>query len=295
MAKRKQQVPWPARPDEEPATAPQAYLAGAERFDPRMSTLPLIRSELLRQHGFRHAFTTRLGGVSRAPYDELNLGFGLGDDAKAVTENRRRLLQTLDLPQVYEVTQVHGDVVRRIVPGDLPPSVSQESGDALVALEPGIAVAVRMADCLPLLVADRRTGSVAAIHAGWRGVLAGVVVAGIRRLLTETASPASSLIVAIGPHIRRDAFEVEVELAARFAAAASDPQVVVAGDNAAKAHVDLAAVVRAQLRQCGVEVAQTDDVGGCTHSEPERFFSFRRQGSASGRHMALIAARPATC
>jgi hypothetical protein len=145
-------------------------------------------------------------------------------------------------------------------------------------------VGVRTADCVPILVGDLESGAVLAIHAGWRGVVAGVVPAGLSKL------GGRALVAAIGPHIRGPSFEVGPDVKDQIAAAGG-VDVVVGTSPAGRPLVDLCRAIRAQLARAGVDEAHVDDVGGCTLTEPARFFSFRRDGQRSGRHLAVIVAR----
>jgi polyphenol oxidase len=258
----------------------------------RGAVADVLRSDLLRREGFAHGFSLRTGGVSRAPFDTLNLARSVGDAPADVAENHRRFAAAVgfDPDRLMEVSQVHGAGVWVVEPGVSPAQTRREEADALVALGEGVAVAVRVADCVPVLMADRRSGAVAAVHAGWRGCVAGVVVEALRELEEEAGTAASDLVVAIGPHIRVGAFEVGDEVAAHLDAAAPRAEVVVRGKG--KPRVDLAGVVRAQLIMLGVPGEQVEDVGGCTHDEPERFFSYRRDGRSSGRHLGVIVPRP---
>jgi YfiH family protein len=180
-------------------------------------------------------------------------------------------------PRVIQVKQVHG---ARAVEATGAEGVE---ADALVAraadgsTSPVCAVGVRVADCVPLLVADEASGDVAAIHAGWRGVVAGVVKAGVELLGGER------LVAAIGPCIGSCCFEVGRDVGERIG--------FVVREEGAKVYVDLRAAVRAQLRALGVDDARIEDVPGCTKHEPARFHSFRRDGANSGRMLATIAAR----
>jgi hypothetical protein len=251
-----------------------------------------LTSTLLARHGFTHGFSLRTGGVSEGPYASLNLGRAVGDDAKVVDENHRLFAETVgyDPACSFEVSQVHGASVHVVGPDDAPGVVRGLSGDALVApaTAPRVAVGVRVADCVPLLLADPVTGAVAAVHAGWRGTVAGVIGAAIAAMERSAGVRAEDLLAAIGPHIRAGAFEVGEDVAAQIAGAApGSPGVIVGGYD--KPHVDLAVVVRAQLAARGVLPEHVDDVGGCTVTEPERFFSFRRDGKRSGRHLGVIA------
>ncbi|MAQ16542.1 MAG: multicopper polyphenol oxidase [Sandaracinus sp.] len=245
----------------------------------------LLRSTLLTEAGFAHGFSLRTGGVSEGPFASLNLGRGLGDPTAAVETNHRRFAEAVGyVPgSLFELSQVHGRRVREAEPGEDPALVRQEEGDGLFARRAGLAVGIRVADCMPVLLAHPRSGDVAAVHAGWRGVEQRIVTAAVEAL----GHPPAELLVAIGPHIRQARFEVGEEVAERLAAVAGDgPQVV--DRSGAKPHVDLTTIVRREL--AGAGVTQVDDVGGCTHADPARFFSYRREGT-TGRHLAAIVAR----
>ena len=251
-----------------------------------------LTSPLLSRHGFTHGFSLRTGGVSEGPYASLNLGRAVGDDAEAVEENHRLFAAEVgyETARSFEVSQVHGAGVHVVGPDDAPAAVRGLSGDALVApaTTPRVVVGVRVADCIPVLLADPVTGAVAAVHAGWRGAVAGVIDAAIAAMEVAAGVRAEDLLAAIGPHIRAGAFEVGEDVAAQIAGAAPGaPGVVVRGYD--KPHVDLAVVVRAQLAARGVPAEHVDDVGGCTVTESARFFSFRRDGKRSGRHLGVIA------
>jgi YfiH family protein len=234
----------------------------------------------LSRHGFAHGFSTRQGGVSVAPSTSA--------DETHLAEDRRRFAARLGVApeRLFELSQIHGRQVRVVAATDAPDAVRLEQGDALVA-RGGLAIAVRSADCLPLLLADPTTRAVAAIHAGWRGAAAGVVDAGVQALIGLCAAPHTRLLAAIFPHIRSCCFEVGPDVAQSLAEAAHGSSVVSAG---LKPHVDLAGLVRAQLMAAGVLAEHIDDVPGCTRCDAERFFSFRRDGKASGRHLTAIVA-----
>jgi YfiH family protein len=239
----------------------------------------ILSSTLLTSHGFRHAFTLRTGSAPSAPPESLR-------------SLRRRAAEVLGCApdRLYEATQVHGAAVETVARRQSRDTVLAQQADALVANEPLAAVGVRVADCLPLLLADPVTGSVAAVHVGWRGAEAGVVRAALDALLRLPGVAAKNLLAAIFPHIRACCFEVDDDVAARLQAVCVDTPVVSRPD-AKKPHVELAALVRAQLRSGGVAGERVDDVAGCTRCDPIRFFSYRRQGDKAGRHLAAIAAR----
>lgn len=257
----------------------------------------LLRSSVLGALGVAHGFNLRTGGASAAPYASFNLGRSVGDDPAAVAENIRRFAHALcsEPARLYETSQVHGAAVRVIAAGEDPAKVRAEEADALATVEPGLAVGVRVADCVPVLLIDAATGVVGAAHAGWRGVVQEVSLRALERVLElgGERGRASEVRAAIFPHIRACCFEVGEEVAAPLAtcAAKHGAAVSVAIDRSRdKPHVSLAAIVRAQLESAGVPAAQIDDVPGCTRCEPERFFSFRREGQRSGRHIAAIVA-----
>ena len=244
----------------------------------------VLRSQLLTRHGFAHGSSLRTGGVSREPFASLNLGRAVGDEPEHVAENLRRFAAAVGYAAdaLFELGQVHGRGVRSVVPSDVADLVRRESGDALVA-SGGAAVGVRTADCVPVLLADPASRRVAAVHAGWRGVALGVVPAAIEALDV----PASGLVAALFPHIRACCFEVGEEVAQQLALLPGGEAAIVRGQGD-KPHVALASLVVAQLLAAGVARDNIDDVPGCTRCEPERFFSFRRDGQASGRHLTAI-------
>lgn len=242
-----------------------------------------LSSELLARHGFSHGFSLRTGGVSEGAFATLNLGRTVGDEPARVAENVRRFAGAIgaDVARLFEVSQVHGRAVVRVTASSEVEAVRKIEADALVTSVAGAAIGVRTADCVPVLIGDRDSGAVAAVHAGWRGVVAGVLDVALDALGADRGS----LVAAIGPHIRL--FEVGDEVAGQIAAAARGEDVII--PRTPRPHVDLAKAVRAQLRARGV--LEIDDVGGCTLSEPERFFSHRRDAGRTGRHLSAIVGR----
>jgi YfiH family protein len=252
-----------------------------------MNEPAFLQSPLLARAGFRHAFFTRSGGVSRGPYQSLSFSLSVGDVREHVEENFRRAAAALGVQaeRIYYLSQVHGRQTRLADGNEPVESFLRSEGDAVIALRGELACGVRSADCVPLLVGDQETGAVAAIHAGWRGVVRGVVSAAVESL-RDHSGRRGDLLAAIGPHISRAAFEVGDDVAAELEAASEARDVV--DRPGAKPRVDLRRIVRAQLVAAGLAENAIDDVLGCTVSEPERFFSFRRDGGKSGRHLAAI-------
>jgi YfiH family protein len=159
-------------------------------------------------------------------------------------------------------------------------------GDALVTNTPGVLLAIRTADCVPLLVADPRNCAVAAIHAGWRGTVAGVVPRTIETLCMEFGSQPESLTVAIGPCIRRDAFEVGPEVAKEFMRFFPERS-----DLHEKTNVDLSEACHRQLMEMGVRRDSIFDSGCCSFQDQDRYHSYRRDRDQSGRMVSYVGIR----
>jgi polyphenol oxidase len=256
-----------------------------------------LTSPLLARAGFRHAFFTRHGGVSQAPFASLNFAWSGGDSRQNVLENLGVAARHLGLPasKIFYLSQVHKAGCRTVSAADDWEKTLHDEGDVVLSDDPRVACGVRAADCVPILLADEVSGAACAIHSGWRGAELDVSGEAVRALLALPAAQRAQgehrLIAAIGPHISAAAFEVGEEVAERLelagkVAGATGVALRVAGE---RPHVDLARLVEAQLRRAGV--AEIDHVRGCTVGEPELYFSFRREGPTSGRHLAAIAPR----
>jgi YfiH family protein len=249
-----------------------------------------LESSLLSAAGFRHAFFCRRGGVSEGPYESLNFSVAVGDAPENVSQNLALAAEALavEKQRIFFLSQVHGVVARVLDGTQTVEAVRTLEGDALSSRCTDLACGVRTADCIPLLVADRRSGAVTAIHAGWRGVVRGVVEAGLDSVRSLSGANAE-LVVAIGPHIRQDAFEVSEDVARELES--SSPVGGVVDRTRKKPHVSLVRIVGGKLAALGIPDASIDDVGGCTLTEAERFFSFRRDGRVSGRLLSAIVPR----
>lgn len=255
-------------------------------------------SPLLARAGFRHAFFTRRGGASEGPFASLSFSTAVGDDPQHVEENLRRAGAVLGVrsEHILYLSQVHGRDAHFYSAPELRSRTITLEGDAIGGSEPHSAYAVRSADCVPVLVADAVSGAVMAIHAGWRGVAGGAVGAGVQRL-RENLPTTGRLLAAVGPHISSAAFEVSEEVASELLAACPTraPNAVLRPPGGQKPHVDLRFIVTQQLLALGLEEGAIDQVGGCTVREQERYFSFRRDGKRSGRHLSAIVPRPSSC
>lgn len=228
----------------------------------------------------RAVATTRTGGVSTGAYASLNLGDHVGDDARSVATNRARLREALRLPsEPLWLRQVHGISVARAEAArpDL-------AADAMIAATAQRICAVLTADCLPVLLCDRWGRHVAAAHAGWRGLSAGVLVATVQAL-QRCGVAAGDLLAWFGPGISGPAYEVGDTVRQAFLDKdpGADVGFTAAGDG--RWRLDLVTVARRQLESLGV----TRIYGGrqCTYRDPDRFFSHRRDGPC-GRQATLI-------
>lgn len=234
----------------------------------------------------RAAFSLRGGGVSAAPWASLNLGTHVGDDPDAVAENRRRLRATLQLPgEPRWLQQVHG--VGVVEEGGAV-GLATPAADAAVTAEAGVVLAIMVADCIPVLFCDRDGRRIGAAHAGWRGLLAGV----LENTVEALRAPPGSLLAWLGPAIGPARFEVGPEVRDAFLASASGPT---AGARflprpEGRWLCDLPGLARDRLARCGV--GWVGGGGDCTASDAARFFSHRRDAPRTGRMAALIWRKP---
>ena len=223
----------------------------------------------------RALITTRAGGASRGAYAGLNLGLGSGDDAETVARNRASLRQRLPAEPLW-LRQVHGTTVVEADTADDDPEA-----DAALARRKGRVCAVLTADCLPLLLCDEAGTVVAAVHAGWRGLRAGV----IEQTLRAMDRPSQALLAYLGPAIGPAAYEVGAEVRQAFVEADAEADTAFAPGKSGKFYADLYALARLRLARSGV--ARVYGGGYCTYTERERFYSYRRDG-ATGRMASLI-------
>lgn len=251
-----------------------------------MTTLG-IRSPLLSAvPGVSHGFFGRTGGTSPAPWRGLNVSFSVGDAPARVTENLARVRFQLGVGRqsLFSVSQVHGSAVLEVMASDDPEALKALEADALVTRAEGIAVGVRTADCAPILLAAEDGSAVAAVHAGWRGAVGGVLEAAIARLGDRP------LVGAVGPCIGVRAFEVGPEVVEAAAKVCRLDGLVEAGQGD-RQHLDLGGLCLRIVEQAGV---RAERVGGCTFDsafddgEPV-YFSHRQSHGRTGRQMSAIA------
>lgn len=223
------------------------------------------------------ASTTRAGGISAAPYASFNLAEHVGDVASAVAENRAHLQRQLQLPaEPLWLDQVHGSrVVSSADAGHRP------AADASVSREPGRVCAVMTADCLPVLFCDRAGTAVAAAHAGWRGLAAGVLEATVEAL----AVAPEMLLAWLGPAIGAQAFEVGDEVREAFTRLHAQAGAAFVSRPNGRWLADIYRLARMRLQGAGVTAVYGG--GYCTYSDARRFYSFRRE-RVTGRMASLI-------
>lgn len=248
--------------------------------------------------GVPHAFTTRRGGVSEGVFASLNFGNpgvlhpSERDPAKKILENFSRVLQAIGATAraVAQTHQMHGAGVVFLRAGDdARPEGRDPKGDALVTDDPARVVAVRVADCAPVLLSTVDGRVVAAVHAGWRGVVAGVAAAAVKSMQVIVDKP---IMAAIGPCIGAAQFEVGDEVAAEFRRIfGDDPSILLRRASDARSCIDLRAALRLQLERAGA--AEVEQVGGCTVTDASLYFSHRRDKGVTGRMIGVIGALPA--
>ncbi len=253
----------------------------------------LFVSSHLEREGFKNGFSTRAGGVSPFPDNALSLGNLSQDEKTNVIENRRRFLDALDAADWTLVTarQIHSADVRSVL--DL-----EDAGrfpvtcDALVANLPATLLAVQTADCLPILLGDTRTGAFAAVHAGWRGTLQGIVARTVESMQETHGSLPSDILAAFGPAIGSCCFEVGPEVVELFREKFGYSQQCFSSPQSnGKANLDLSKLTRLQLIESGVRTDSISDAGMCTVCRNDLFFSYRKERGAErpvGRLMGVI-------
>jgi len=248
-----------------------------------------LTSELLGRHGVKAVFSMRRGGVSPAPFDSLNLGSGLGDEDVNVRTNLHRLIQAAGLRgEPHQATQVHGTACLAC---HGPGRMHEKNADILVSAHKGCILAVRIADCVPILLADTGAGIIAAVHAGWRGTAQYVASVAVSIMQDLGAEP-GNILASLGPCIGPCCFETDRATAALLAASCDEPGTCISND--VRPHTDIAAINRLQLIRSGLSSSHIERTDACTCCRERDFFSHRRNGARSGRQLAIVAIRQET-
>lgn len=233
----------------------------------------------------RHGFSTRHGGVSGS----LNLKEASWDASDQVRDNKLRFLTALHLDTSSLVTmhQVHSNRVHIIE--ELADQANPLEGDALITRAENAALAIKTADCLPILMVDPVYKAIGAVHSGWRGTLSRILPNTIQVMQRVFGSDPAQLLIAVGPGIRACCFEVGAELVHLFEESYPDSQIAqLVTERPEKYRIDLCKILQIQMNASGIPPQNRHDLGICTCCNNQDFFSYRTEGSASGRMMAVI-------
>lgn len=302
---------------------PRRLTTSQPRGRPAKDHIEVVRPGLLSDLDWLiSGFSTRSGGTSSS-YNpgrsarELNLGFSTTDSPENVLENRRRFLKVLaadsTLP-VVTLRQIHSALIRRVNSSDAG-GEPRWKGDALLTDKPRVLLAIQTADCIPVLIADRKRRAIAAFHAGWRGTLERIVENGVGRMRLEFGSKPKNLVAAIGPGIGQCCYavgeEVRSEFLSQFAYADdlfrevydSDPvkqkypllfltaRAPGHSNIGPNLHLDLIEANRRQLLDAGLDAAAISVLGECTSCRSDRYFSYRAEHGFTGRMLSVIGIR----
>lgn len=248
-------------------------------------SLAYYQFDALPTNEVRHGVFTRLGGVSTGMYASLNLSRSTGDTLEPVLENRRRMFSALDLRVEHSLTSwlVHSNTVRAVTRADL--GQDDVHADAMITRERGLALTLRFADCVPVMYYDPVRGVIGIAHAGWLGIVAGVLPAAVIAMREAYGSDPRDVRACIGPSIGPQRFEVGDDVAQRIQAAVPEP-IISPHHGAGRPHVDLWRAAESQLRAVGVREIETARI--CTASNTHEWFSHRAEKGNTGRFGAVI-------
>lgn len=250
--------------------------------------LPLMAADII---PCPHGFTTRLGGVSAGVFESLNLGENRGDEPAAVRENYRRLKEALGIRKLCFTKQIHKNAVRYVTSADArePFESSLYECDGLVTDEPGLALIIFTADCIPILLCDPVRRVIAAAHAGWRGTVADIAGKAVDAM-TKLGCVPENIRAAIGPGISKCCFETgpEVPAAVRAVLGPSGEEFIAPGKAEGKALVDLKGVNRALLLRAGLRSEHIDVSSECTVCSSDKYWSHRATRGNRGCQGAVI-------
>ena len=245
-----------------------------------------------------HGISARLGGVSQAPYDSLDLGLHVGDDADAVWQNRQILFRALGLDAEKIVTpqQVHGVHVARVSRAEAGRGAHAYADcipetDALITNEPGLPLMLCFADCTPILFLDPERHAVGIAHGGWKGTVQRIAQATVLHMEKEFGTDPTDLLVGIGPSIGPCCYEVGEDVAERFRQAFSGHEGEILSTVDGKPHVNLWQANTQALLDAGVPRANIDRADTCTSCSHKWYFSYRADGGKTGRLAAVIGLR----
>ena len=253
------------------------------------SLIPVYRFDLLSQEpSIHHGVTTRMGGVSKDFADSLNLGLGVEDNPEDVIENRKKLAAYMQLPfeNLVFQKQTHSTNYTIITRDNC--TVPVVDNDALITAEKGIAIATLGADCVPVLLFDKKNNVIAAIHAGWKGTVHGIVDKVVTVMKKEFNTQPQNILAGIGPSICAENYEVGPEVIEAFHQAFTHHEAIVTGYHGDKAYVDLWLANKTWLTLHGVPEKNIEVSGLCTYKNHDTFYSARYNKNRTGRFGGCI-------
>jgi YfiH family protein len=243
-----------------------------------------LRSPLMAEYGVTALFSLRTGGVSSPPFDSLNFGQGLGDSDSNIETNVDALAEVAEISSLpHQAKQVHGDNLLWCKGSG---AMHDDEADILLTDQAETALAVRTADCLPVLLTDPKTGIAAAVHAGWRGTAARVTQIAVREMLSRGVQ-SKNILASLGPCIGSCCFFLDAAAADQLANCIPGAEYCIRRKT--KIAADLREINILQLLQCGLSDVHIECINACTACDFRRFFSYRRDGNQTGRHLAVVA------
>lgn len=246
--------------------------------------------------GVRHGFASRLGGVSPAPWDSLNISLSRGDEPRRVRENYRRLCAALGTDEhcIAMTRQVHSDFIRPVGRKDAlqdPLDPLDADADGLITNEPGVCLTIFYADCVPVLLYDPKGKVIAAVHSGWRGTSLAIAAQAAKKMVSEYGSKPEDILAAIGPAIGPCCFETHSDVPDALRERLGDgvsPYMQAKQNVPGKFSVDLKGIIRWELENAGLVPAHIDTLPLCTCCARDLYWSHRRQGGERGNHAAML-------
>ncbi len=266
----------------------EKILAENKFFWREKSGVKILVSQVLEENGFANGFSTRLGGVSAFPENDLNLAGFDEDTNENIYENRRRFLNVFDKDfQLATAWQTHGDDVK-IVRNQEDANNTQEKYDALVSDLEDVLIGVKTADCVPVLLGDTKTKAFAAIHAGWRGTVESIVVKAVEKMKREFGTKPANLIAAIGPAATCKSYEIGKDVIDAFEKKFSTSGKLFTPTRDGHALIDLHLANKEQLLSIGVAAENIYTAPFCTMERTDLFFSYRVEKKLHGKTGRLL-------
>ena len=265
------------------------------KYDTVFNGAQLLKFDILGRYGIKHAFSTRVGGVSSEPFSSLNIGASCGDSSACVERNRRVLCAAIgsDYSKMTVCNQVHGAKVHVVYSGNCgnvaDSSVEVCAADAMITNTAGVVLQCAFADCVPILMYEPNVRAIAVAHAGWRGTVAGVATAAAKAMCEQYAANMRNILVAIGPAIGSCCFEVDAPVAQHFYDGYGVDSRVIVNKGNGKYNIDLERANKLLVLQSGINSINIACAHVCTSCNTDKFYSYRKECGKTGRHAAIIA------